>query len=262
MDMEALEVDEAAEAKRIVGFIADMVRGARAQGVVLGLSGGVDSAVTGALCVEALGKARVLTILMPSAHTPREDVEDARKMAKEWGVTLEELEIDEIVRVIMKTAKIDGERIPKGNLQARVRMAILYAFANSKSLLVAGTGDRSESELGYFTKFGDGGADFLPIAHLYKTQVRVLGAHLGLPDRVVKKAASPQLWPGQKASDELHADYDVLDPLLYLLFEKRVTLERAASESGAGKELVEKVMRMHDSTEHKRRTPPSLRPKA
>ena len=256
-----IQFNPEAERKSIIEFVRNTVKASGASGTVVGLSGGIDSAVTGALCVEALGRSRVLAVLMKAAHTPTEDVADAEALVREWGVESAEVETEGVVGEFLKETGVVGDRLPRANLLARVRMVILYYFANSRNLLVAGTGDRSEIELGYFTKFGDGGADFLPIAHLYKTQVRALGEHLGLPERVVKKPASPQLWAGQKATDELPADYDVIDPLLYLLFEKKVTPERAADESGLGKKMVERILRMHDATDHKRRLPPSLRPR-
>ncbi len=259
MRKDPMAVDGPAETKRIAGFIADLVKEARAKGVVVGISGGVDSAVTGALCVEALGSRRVLGLLMPSRHTPHSDMADARELVKVWGTDSAVVEIDGVVDGFTKATGMEGDRLSRANLQARARMGILYYFANAKGLLVAGTGDRSETELGYFTKWGDGGADFLPIAHLFKTQVRALGAHLGLPERIVDKPASPQLWPGHRATDELPADYEVLDPLLHLLFESRTTPEEAQKATGLSKEVVQKVLAMHSSSEHKRKTPPSLR---
>ena len=224
----------------------------------MALSGGVDSAVVGAVSVRALGKERVLGLLLPSDHTPQEDMEDARSLARTWGIRSDSLPISGIVNAVIGTSKADGSRLAKANVEARTRMTILYYYANSMGYLVAGTGDRSESLLGYFTKFGDGGVDFLPIAHLYKTQVRELGAHLGLPRRVVEKPASPQLWPGQKATDELPEDYDKLDLVLHNLFDLGTGPEEAARKAGVPVAVAVRALQMHHASEHKRATPPSL----
>jgi len=246
------------EADRITAFIGRIVDGARASGVVLGLSGGIDSAVVGALCVNALGKERVLVLLMPSGHTPLRDLEDARMLTDAWGVRREEVQISGIVDAITSSSKAEGTRLAKANVQARVRMALLYYRANSLGYLVAGTGDKSEELLGYFTKWGDGGVDFLPIGHLYKTQVRELGAYLGLPKGIVEKPASPQLWPRQKATDEIPANYDTLDVVLHYLYDIKVKPSEAAAKARVPLGVVKRVLEMHEKTEHKRKLPPSL----
>ncbi len=253
-----LRIDAAKETRRITSFIRAQIKSASANGVVLGLSGGIDSAVVGALCVRALGKSRVLGLMMPSEHTPKQDADDAHELADAWDIRIENLPIPDVVRAAMKSSKVDGSRVAVANLQARVRMLILYFHANSLGCLVAGTGDRSESQLGYYTKFGDGGVDFLPIAHLYKTQVRQLGTYLGVPKRIVEKPASPQLWPDHRASDELPADYDKLDVVLHQLFDLNADPRSAARAAGVPIAVVRQVLEMHRKTEHKRKLPPSL----
>jgi len=254
----SLRIQASREADRIAAFIGRTVDGAQARGVVLGLSGGIDSAVVGALCVSALGKGRVLVLLMPSRHTPREDLEDARVLADAWGVRREEIQISGIVDDITRSTKAEGTRVAKANVQARIRMVLLYYRANSLGYLVAGTGDKSEELLGYFSKWGDGGVDFLPIAHLYKTQVRVLGAFLGLPKEVVDKPASPQLWRGQRATDEIPANYDRLDVALHFLYDLKLKPNEAAARARVPLGVVNRVLEMHARTEHKRMLPPSL----
>jgi len=255
-----IAIRPAAESKRIASFISRVVDGASAKGVVVALSGGIDSAVVGALCVRALGKGKVLALLLPSNHTPQEDIDDARKLADAWGVRKEEIPISRIVEALTKAAKAEGTKIAKANVQARVRMVLSYYRANSLGYLVAGTGDRSEGLLGYFTKWGDGGSDFLPIAHLYKTQVRQLGAYLGLPKNVVEKPASPQLWPGHKALDEIPANYDKLDVGLHNLYDLKASPREAAARAGVRMSVVDKVLEMHRKSEHKRAMPQSLVP--
>ena len=135
-------------------------------------------------------------------------------------------------------------------------MVILYALANERNLLVAGTGDRSESLLGYFTKYGDGGVDILPIGHLYKTEVRALGSELKLPYAIVTKPSSPNLWPGHRAVEELPADYDVLDRVLTLLYDSRKSLQQISSQTGISRSVIREVIKMNEQSKHKRELPP------
>ena len=254
----SLAIYPAKEAARIFAFVRRVVEDAKAKGVVVGLSGGIDSAVVGALCVEALGKNRVFVLLMPSEHTPRRDVEDARALVETWGTRAVSVPISAMTAEITRAAGTRGNKIAKANVQARVRMALLYYHANTLGYLVAGTGDRSEIEIGFYTKFGDGGVDFLPIAHLYKTQVRALGAHLGVPKEIVEKPASPQLWPGHRALDEIPADYDKLDVILHGLFDRKMDAAETATKTGVSRAVIERVLKMHQRTAHKRTMPPSL----
>ncbi|MDE1852993.1 MAG: NAD+ synthase [Thaumarchaeota archaeon] len=258
MSSKDLAINASKETGRITSFIGEIVGRASANGLVVALSGGIDSAVVGALCVNALGRTRVLGLLLPSDHTPKEDTEDAKGLADSWGIKSENVPISKVVKMLVGSAEVKGTKIAQANIQARVRMMVTYYHANTLGYLVAGTGDRSEELLGYFTKFGDGGVDFLPIAHLYKTQVRALGTHLGLPKRVVEKPASPQLWSGQKATDEIPAEYDKLDIVLHQLFDLKAKPHEAAFRAGVPVSVVEKVLEMHRRTEHKRRMPPSL----
>jgi len=260
LNMKGLEIAASKEARKIVTFIRDEVNSASANGVVIGLSGGIDSAVVGALCVRALGKERVFALALPTSHTPTRDADDAHDLADSWDIRIENVPITRIVESIIGAAKVEGGRVSRANVQARARMTMLYYYANSLGCLVPGTGDRSEELLGYFTKWGDGGADFLPIAHLYKTQVRVLGAYLGIPASIVEKPSSPQLWPDHRASDELPADYDQLDPVLHQLFDMKAKPRDAATKTGVPLGVVEKALEMHRKSEHKRKLPPFLVP--
>lgn len=259
LTLDALDLDLAASEKEIVEFIRKTVKAAGAEGVALGLSGGIDSAVVGALCVKALGKDKVVVLLMPSDFTPKADLDDARELARSWGVRVMTAKISAIADALFDSAGVEGTRIARANAQARIRMALNYYVANTLGLLVAGTGDRSEDLVGYFTKYGDGGVDFLPIAHLYKTQVRALGDHLGVPERIVTKPSSPQLWPGHKAADELPVDYDKLDLVLHCLFDSKMSPKEAARQAGVDPEAVKAVLSMHEKSAHKRSYPPMLR---
>jgi len=243
----------------IEGFIRSKVEEAGARGVVVGLSGGVDSSVTACLCVRALGRERVKGLIMPdSSTTPEEDVEDATRLAEGLGIEYSCIDIAPLVQSIVRAHPLydPSKVVAEGNVRARVRMILLYYAANVDSLLVVGAGDRSEIMIGYFTKYGDGGVDILPIGGLYKTQVRELGRHLGLPSRIVEKPSSPRLWRGQTAEGELGLSYDVIDPVLYGLYDLGLPPQRVAEEVGVPLEVVERVRGMVEATQHKRSTPP------
>lgn len=255
-----LKMDCASAQTEIIDFIEKVVGDAGSRGALIGLSGGVDSAVVGSLCVRALGKERVVALLMPSEFTPAEDLEDAKGLAAGWGVRTHAVQITPLISQFFSSVDIQGDRVANGNAQARIRMAISYYYANTLKLLVAGTGDRSEELVGFFSKFGDGGVDFLPIAHLYKTQVRELGRHLGIPKRIVDKSPSPRLWPGHLAVDELPVDYGKLDLILYCLHDVKMPPGVTAREVGVDQSVVEEVVKMHRESMHKRSLPPMVRP--
>jgi NAD+ synthase len=225
--------------------------------LVVGVSGGVDSAVTLALCVRAVGKQRVLTLILPhSESTPPEDLFDARSLVSAMGTKYREHSIDDITNAFQRTLGTGDHRLI-GNIKARIRMAILYYYANLIDGLVVGTGDRSELMLGYFTKYGDGGVDLLPLGSLYKTQVRELALLLNLPQRIAVKPSSPALWKGQTAQAELGAEYDVIDRVLYGLTE--LGLNRQQLEAmGFSEQVLSKIMALMENSSHKRSTPPIL----
>jgi len=247
----------------IVDFIRGEVERAGASGVVLGLSGGIDSSLAAALCVRALGGNRVLGLIMPTSFTPREDLEDAVGLAKMLGMKAEIINIDGICDAFVSALGIDPNnpiyRMPLANMRARIRMLILYFYANLHNYLVVGTSDRSEYLIGYFTKHGDGAADIFPIRHLLKTQVRELAAYLGLPERIVKKPSSPQLYPGHKLADEIPADYSIIDKILVGLFDRGLSAEEVSEKFGVQIELVRDILQRHIRTEHKRSSPPTVK---
>ncbi len=252
----SLRIDPVAEEKRITSFIADTVSRAGAGGVVLGLSGGIDSAVTCALCARALGRERVLGLLMPSESTPEGDTSDARDLASSLGIDTREVGVSKIVDQVLLGVGTSGTRIARANVQARARMTVLYFFANSLGRLVAGTGDRSELEIGFFTKHGDGGVDLLPLGHLYKTQVRELAEHLEIPAAIRAKPPSPRLWQGHVATDEIPASYEKLDLILHAVLDLRFSPAKAAATSGVDLSVVKETLEMISKAAHKRALPP------
>ncbi|MCS6769871.1 MAG: NAD+ synthase [Candidatus Caldarchaeum sp.] len=257
---EMLRLDYGRTAEEVEKFIKSVVWSAGASGVVVGLSGGVDSSAVAALCTRALKAERVLGVIMPAEFTPAQDVEDAENLAETLGVRTVKAPIKPVVDSFAKQLGVDtsdaSARMALANLRARVRMSILYFHANMHNLLVAGTGDRSELLLGYYTKYGDAGVDFLPVVGIYKTQLRHLSKHLGIPENIAFKPSSPQLYPGHRAVDELPADYDLLDPLLYALFDKAMKIEQVV-EMGVDRRLVEELLQRYDRSRHKREMPPA-----
>jgi len=242
--------------RSIEEFIRRKVREAGARGVVVGLSGGVDSTVVATLCARALGRKRVTALIMPESETTGErDIEDAMRVAKHLGVRYYIIDFSSVYnefKMILPTFG-EGARIPNGNLRARIRMCVLYYFSNSRNLLVAGTGDRSELKMGYFTRYGDGGVDFLPIGGLYKTEVRKLAEELGVPKEIVRKKPSPSLWGGQTAEGELGISYSKLDRLLMRIGKENDGA--IAKELGLKESTIRKVKKRIKSMEFKCKMP-------
>ena len=249
--------------REIVTFTKNAVNEARADGVVVGLSGGVDSSLVAALSVRALGKESVLGVMLPMAFTPTKDIQDAKEVARLLGIQTECIPIQPVTDCIVEALKVDSAdlrlKIPLANICARTRMVVLYYFANAHNYLVAGTGDRSELLIGYFTKYGDGGADFLPIGHLYKTQVRKLAQRLGIPQSIAFKPSSPQLYPGHKATDEIPIDYEKLDHVERMLFEDELTVEEVSDKTHVNTRIVEDVVERYRASAHKRSHPSMVR---
>ena len=206
---------------------------------IIGISGGVDSAVVTYLCTNAVGKKNVLGVLMPYGA---QETEDGRLVADSLGVETREINIKDIVDGF---DFLDLNRISKGNIMARVRMTILYTFSNQLEGTVVGTGNRSEIEIGYFTKHGDGGVDIEPVGDLYKTEIFELAKLLGVPKKIIAKKPSAELWGGQTDEDELGITYSKLDAVL-------------KGETKKGK-VYKRVQKLVKNSEHKKQTPPIIK---
>ncbi len=253
-----LDIDYDRAVEVITGFIEEMYSKTGVRGLVVGLSGGIDSSTTLKLVSLSIPAERITALIMPDTDvTPQQDVRDALSLARDLGVKYYLVDIKDIVKAYSILPFYgEGDRLPIGNLRARIRMNILYYYANKHRYLVVGTGDRSELFLGYFTKYGDGGVDILPIGSLYKTQVRQLAKHLGLPESITSKPSSPQLWRGHLAEEELGMRYEEIDLILYALMDKGIPAEKIPEETGVGEWMVRRVLEMHRSTRHKRMKPP------
>jgi len=248
--------------ERIGDFIEEKLAEAGANGYIVGLSGGVDSATSFMLAVRRLGPEKVRVLIMPDSEvTPPEDVEDAKLLAEKAGATYHVIDIQPIVRVYTSSIPVyegdEKDKVPVGNLRARIRMSLLYYYANKFNLLVLGTGDRSEILIGYFTKYGDGAVDILPIGILYKSQVRRLAAHMGVPEHIAYKPSSPRLWPGQTAEGELGVSYDMIDLVLYAVFDLNMDPAAVPEATGVPEEVVGRVLERYEATRHKREPPPA-----
>jgi len=224
----ALQLDCAAEAARIVAFIREKMTAAGFTRAVLGLSGGIDSALVAALCAAALGPDSVRAVLLPYRTSNPDSEADARLVAAALGIEAIKFDISGMVdAIVAQQPDMSGGR--KGNIMSRARMIYLYDQSAAYDALVMGTSNRTETLLGYFTLFGDGAAALKPIAHLYKCQVRALSAYMGVPEPVISKAPSADLWAGQTDEGELGFTYDEADQVLYLLTEERLALKQIAS---------------------------------
>ncbi|HIH70146.1 NAD(+) synthase [Methermicoccus shengliensis] len=200
--------------ERCTAWISQKVEQAHAEGVVVGMSGGVDSSVCAVLCKRAVGD-RVLGLIMP-LYSSQSDIEDALTISHKFGIATKTVRLEEPYMAMLDAmgARYSERSVECANLKARLRMCTLYYYANSLNLLVAGTSNKSELLMGYFTKYGDGAADILPIASLLKREVRELAAHLGIPEHIIHKPPSAGLWPGQTDEAELGITYEVIDAFI------------------------------------------------
>jgi NAD+ synthase len=242
----------------IVSWLRQRAIGANARGFVVGLSGGIDSAVVARLCQLAIPD-QVLAVVLPCGGNPRDEA-DAQLVADAFGLTTARIDLEPACDELLAEAQDalaalpphmrqpstgPDDRVALGNIQPRLRMSALYFLANSLGYLVAGTGNRSELTLGYFTKHGDGGVDVLPIGHLLKSQVRSLAHELGVPQPILDKAPSAGLWPGQTDEEEMGFSYDDLERYL------------THGPEGVSPALALRLERTIRATEHKRSAAPT-----
>jgi NAD+ synthase len=243
---------------RIVDFIRNETHKAGVSGAVVGISGGIDSALTVTLAVKALGKDRVLGIHMPeSSLTPATDSEDAKILADWLGIEYRTIDISGIISAFMAAVpeSESADRLTRGNLKARTRMSLLYFHTNQLNRMVIGTGNRTEILLGYYTKYGDGGVDLEPIGGLYKTEVWELSRRLGIPEPLITKEPSAGLWAGQTDEAELGISYLKVDEVLRMI-EEKTEPEEILKWTGISAEQLDSVFRRIERNEHKRKAPP------
>ena len=242
-------------ADKIVEWIREIVKDAGAEGVVVGMSGGIDSAVTSVLCKKAVQN--TLGLILP-IYSREEDKKDAISVAEQFKIDYKVIDLSSIFDELCSSI---GERISESdlrgnmassNLKPRLRMITLYYFANKNNYLVAGTSNKSELAIGYFTKYGDSGADFEPLGDFYKTEVYDLARNLGIPRKIIDKAPSAGLWSGQTDEEEVGISYEELDEILY-------GLEQSKDRRFTDTKKVEYVKELVKRSEHKRRALPTFK---
>ncbi|HSL34897.1 MAG TPA: NAD+ synthase [Candidatus Limnocylindrales bacterium] len=248
----AIDVDIA---RRVIAeFIRGQLRQAGFEKLVLGLSGGIDSGLVAFLSADAIGPERLLCVLMPYRTSSPESRADAEEVVRRLGCASELVDISPMVDAYF-AADPEASPLRRGNYMARQRMAVLYDRSVTWGGLVVGTGNKTESLIGYTTLFGDSACAFNPIGDLYKSQVRQVAAAVGVPDSVIRKAPSADLWPGQTDEGEAGFTYPVLDRLLFWRVDKRRSIDEMVA-LGFDRALVERVDRMIAGSEFKRQVPP------
>jgi NAD+ synthase len=242
-------------ARRVIGeFIRGQLRQAGFDRAVLGLSGGIDSALVAYLTAEAIGPEQLLCVLMPYRTSSPASRTDAEEVARRLGTTSEVVDITPMVDGFYGP-DTDASDLRRGNFMARMRMSVLYDRSVTWGGLVVGTGNKTESLIGYTTIFGDSACAFNPIGDLYKSQVRQVAVAIGVPHAIIAKAPSADLWPDQ--TDELEGgfSYPQLDRLLFWRIDKRRSIDEVVA-LGFEREMVERVDRMVAGAEFKRQVPP------
>jgi len=198
---------------RITDFLRELKERTGCSGFVIGLSGGLDSAVVTKLAADAIGGGNVHNIFMPVDSTSREDHECTERMTRIWGTSYDKMNIQTPLDEMVSLTGTE-DRVDIGNIAARLRMNILFNESRRRNCLVLGTSNKSELMMGYFTKFGDGACDAMPICDLYKTQVREMASRIGVPKDIIDKPPSAGLWEGQTDEGDMGISYDELDRIL------------------------------------------------
>ncbi len=250
-----LGIDTDAASRIITEFIRAQLDQAGFDRVLLGLSGGIDSALVAYLAAEAIGPENVLAVLMPYKTSSPGSRGDAEEVVRRLGCPSELVDISAIVDGYFEDGREDATALRRGNFMARSRMMVLYDHSVTWGGLVIGTGNKTETLIGYSTLWGDSASAFNPIGDLYKSQVRQLSAALGVPEAIISKAPSADLWPGQTDEEEVGFSYAEVDRILFRLVDRRLSLDEVVAD-GFERELVERVDRMVAGSEFKRQVPP------
>ena len=253
--MDRFELDWERVADEAAAFIRERMAAARRDAGVIGLSGGIDSAVSAFLTARAMGPDGLIAFTLPSSVSSESSLADARLVVEALGIRHEVIEITPMVEAYFVRYP-DADRMRRANMMARQRMAVLYDQSERLDALVVGTGNRTEALLGYTTLWGDMACAFNPFGSLYKTQVRRLAAHLGVPERIRTKPPSADLWQGQTDEGELGFTYDEADRILARLTEDRKTVAEIAAE-GFDEDVVARVQEMMHASAFKRQMPPA-----
>jgi NAD+ synthase len=247
-----IRLNEALAVAALADFLRDGVENAGSTGLVLGLSGGVDSALAAALAVRAIGTERVRAFYLPYRTSDPQSAIDAAAVAAKLGLALATLDITPQVDAYFDRVDPEADRVRRGNKMARERMSILFDQSKKHGALVTGTSNKSEILLGYSTIFGDNASSLNPIGDLYKQQVWQLSRYLGIPEQVVAKRPSADLWPGQTSEGELGFEYAMADEVLYLMFDQGLTAEEVV-DRGYPEAVVGRIVTLERAHRFKRR---------
>ncbi len=253
MKVQDLHLDYGIVEDILKAFLVNEIRKFGFNSIVLGLSGGIDSAVVCELAVRALGADNVLALMMPYASSSPDSLEHAELMIRKLGIRAEEVPITPVVDSFFSTVPSD-QLLRRGNIMARTRMVFLYDVSARDGRLVAGTSNKTELLLGYGTMFGDMASAVNPIGDLYKTQIRGLARHLGIPEELIVKAPSADLWEGQSDEDDLGFSYEAVDLLLFMMLEKRMDKQAILNE-GISDPFYDRVRKMVVRNQYKRMMP-------
>ncbi|MCL2157276.1 MAG: NAD+ synthase [Methanobrevibacter sp.] len=248
---------------KITNFIKNVKNESNAEGIAIGLSGGLDSTVVAYLLKEAIGSNNVMGVYMSTSTASKEDKKHSKLIAEILNLRYEEIAIDNLSNDFINLAKNSqwigendsSEKTAEGNLKARIRMSILYYYANLNNFLVAGTSNRSELLIGYFTKYGDGACDILPIANIYKSQLKKLANDWNIPEEIINKPPSAGFYEGQTDEDEIGFSYEILDKLLHSIVDKRLDNDTISKEIKISTAEINKVRDKIDNNKHKLQFP-------
>lgn len=238
-------------------FLTEKLEETGANGYILGLSGGMDSAVAAKIVAEALGPEKLTCWIMPGEPSDEENMEDARELADELGCEVREIDISSAVNEFSDSVPFQIGKIAEGNIRARVRMVYEYIEANEKNKLVLGADNRSEIMLGYFTKYGDGATDVAPFSDIYKTELKEFAEYIGLDRKFIEKKPTAGLWEGQTDESELGDPYSTIDEILKNLLDREKSVQETAENTDLPEEKIERYRSMVENSEHKRKRPDS-----
>lgn len=251
--MKKLKFDVKQVHEDIVSYIKNYMNKIGFKKAIIGLSGGVDSALVAYLLRDAIGAENVLALMMPYKTSSKESLEHAKLVLEDTGIIGELVEITPMIDSYFEKI-VDATPLRKGNKMARERMSILYDYSAFQNRIVIGTSNKTERMLGYSTQFGDSACAMNPIGDLYKTQIWELSRYLGVPKVIIDKKPSADLWEGQTDEEELGLTYELADKILFRLVEEKKSLKEVISE-GYDKDIVEKIVKKIKFSEFKRHMP-------
>ena len=237
----------------LVEFLRENFKKAGFSKAVLGLSGGIDSALVAYLLRDALGKENILAIMMPYKSSNPDSLNHAKLVVEDLGINSKTIEITDMIDAYFKNEK-EATSLRMGNKMARERMSILFDYSSKENALVVGTSNKTEIYLGYSTQFGDSACALNPIGDLYKTNIWDLSRYLKIPNELIEKKPSADLWEGQTDEQEMGLTYKEADQVLYRMLEENKTVEEVLAE-GFNKDLVDNIVRRMNRSEYKRRMP-------